>query len=77
MQKRLDRLVAEFQNQIKEIDTAYDARIDTIRARYDDLLARGAVEEVDDLRDEIEDALTEIRNQMSFLVRVTLGGKEE
>lgn len=35
MQKRLDGLVEKFQGQLREIDDGFEARVETMRARYD------------------------------------------
>ena len=38
MQKRLDRLVASFQEQLEEIRKDYDARTERMRERYDKVI---------------------------------------
>jgi DNA anti-recombination protein RmuC len=35
MQKRLDKLVENFQAQLKEIDVSFESRVETMRGRYD------------------------------------------
>ena len=38
LQKRLDKLVTDFQSQLKEINDDYDDRIDKMRIRYDEVI---------------------------------------
>ena len=38
MQKRLDKLVSGFQEQLKEINDEYDERIEKMRERYDSVI---------------------------------------
>ena len=39
MQKRLDTLVEKFQEQVREISEDHDTRVETMRARYDVVIA--------------------------------------
>lgn len=39
-QKRMDRLIAQFQQQLTDREAAHDAREELIRERYDNILAR-------------------------------------
>ena len=44
MQKRLDKLVSGFQEQLKEINDEYDERIEKMRERYDIVIKEARAE---------------------------------
>mgnify|MGYP003133072806 FL=1 len=44
MQKRLDKLVSGFQEQLKEINDEYDERIEKMRERYDSVIKEARAE---------------------------------
>ena len=59
MQKRLDKLVTGFQEQLKEIDAGYEARIEIMRTRYDSVVST--------TRKDCADELKELREQKDKL----------
>ncbi len=51
MQKRLDKLVSGFQEQLKEINDEYDGRIERMRERYDSVIRDARAEAATQSRD--------------------------
>jgi phage host-nuclease inhibitor protein Gam len=60
MQRRLDALVASFQEQIEKVNANYDDRIEKMRERYDAVIegirteCKGEVDRITDQRDSIQ-----------------------
>ncbi len=51
LQKRLDKLVSDFQTQLKEINDDYDDRIDKMRERYDGVIKQARDETSDQAKE--------------------------
>jgi len=51
LQKRLDKLVSDFQSQLKEINDDYDDRIDKMRERYDGVIKQARDETADQAKE--------------------------
>ena len=70
MQDRLDKLVQDFQEQIREIDSTYERRVETMRERYDiviqkydgerRLLSERLGHSVEDSHDKLDRALAKL-----------------
>ena len=66
MQKRLDKLVTNFQSQLKDIDDSFEHRVDVMRERYDVVIqgirkeCRDNEEKVIAQRDALQDGLVEL-----------------
>ena len=58
MQRRLDALVTNFQQQLKEIDDSFDARIEKMRERYD-VVITGLRDEASSLQKDVATPLSE------------------
>jgi len=68
MQKRLDQLVTGFQDQLKEIDLAFEKRVEIMRGRYDlviDNIRKDCAEEVRLLREQKD----KVHNDISHSVK--------
>lgn len=63
LQKRLDKLVADFQSQLKEINDDYDDRIDKMRERYDGVIKQ-ARDETNEQAKEFMSARVSVQQQI-------------
>ena len=70
MQKRLDGLVASFQEQVDKINVSYDERIEKMRERYDVVIDSIRSECKDDI-DRITDQRDSIQAELAILVQET------
>ena len=70
MQKRLDGLVASFQEQVDKINVSYDERIEKMRGRYDvviESIRAGCKEDIDRITDQRDS----IQAELAILVQET------
>ena len=70
MQKRLDGLVASFQEQVAKINTSYDERIELMRSRYDAVIESIRTDCKEDI-DRITDQRDSIQAELAILVQET------
>ena len=70
MQKRLDGLVASFQEQVAKINTSYDERIELMRSRYDAVIESIRTACKEDI-DRITDQRDSIQAELAILVQET------
>jgi hypothetical protein len=70
MQKRLDGLVASFQEQVAKINTSYDERIELMRSRYDAVIESIRTDCKEDV-DRITDQRDSIQAELAILVQET------
>jgi len=60
MQKRLDRLITDFQSELKRIDEGFDERVDSIRDRYEVVLTNYRKEHHEE-RDRLIEKVSELQ----------------
>ena len=70
MQKRLDGLVASFQEQVDKINVSYDDRIEKMRERYDVVISGIRAECKEDI-DRMTDQRDSIQAELAILVQET------
>tara|TARA_R100000353_G_scaffold28972_2_gene24140 strand:+ start:8070 stop:8405 length:336 start_codon:yes stop_codon:yes gene_type:complete len=68
MQKRLDGLVASFQEQVDKINENYDERIERMRERYDDVITAIRAECKEDI-DRVTDQRDSIQAELAILIQ--------
>ena len=68
MQKRLDGLVASFQEQVDKINENYDERIERMRERYDDVITAIRAECKEDI-DRVTDQSDSIQAELAILIQ--------
>ena len=68
MQKRLDGLVASFQEQVDKINVSYDDRIEKMRERYDVVIGNIRAECKEDI-DRITDQRDSIQAELAILIQ--------
>lgn len=68
MQKRLDGLVASFQDQVEKMNVSYDGRIEKMRERYDVVIESIRSECKDDI-DRITDQRDSIQAELAILIQ--------
>ena len=68
MQKRLDGLVASFQEQVDKINVSYDDRIEKMRERYDVVIGNIRAECKEDI-DRIPDQRDSIQAELAILIQ--------
>tara|TARA_R110000824_G_scaffold8808_4_gene40047 strand:+ start:8534 stop:8869 length:336 start_codon:yes stop_codon:yes gene_type:complete len=68
MQKRLDGLVASFQEQVDKINVSYDDRIEKMRERYDVVIGSIRAECKEDI-DRITDQRDSIQAELAILIQ--------
>jgi ElaB/YqjD/DUF883 family membrane-anchored ribosome-binding protein len=62
-EKRLDRLITDFQQELKSISDAFDARANTIRDRYEQVISNLRVESRSE-RDKIADQRDSLHKEL-------------